>query len=109
MARISACAVGPGAAIGPLPASAITCPVAGAAAASRGEVERLRAAGGVALTGGVLTPRGVKIEGGDIVTADGEPVADAEPARLFRYHKPVGLVTTHNDPKGRPTVFQALP
>ncbi len=36
-------------------------------------------------------------------------VGDAEPARLFRYHKPVGLVTTHKDPQGRPTVFAALP
>ena len=36
-------------------------------------------------------------------------VAKAEPTRLFRYHKPTGLVTTHSDPKGRPTVFEALP
>jgi len=36
-------------------------------------------------------------------------VSDAEPARLFRYHKPTGLMTSHNDPKGRPTVFEHLP
>ena len=36
-------------------------------------------------------------------------MADREPARLWRYHKPPGLITTHKDPKGRPTVFERLP
>ncbi|MFL5298661.1 MAG: pseudouridine synthase [Phenylobacterium sp.] len=83
--------------------------LARAGVASRRDVERLIAAGRVALNGRVLTTPAVKVEPGDIVTVDGEPVSDAEPARLFRYHKPTGLVTSHNDPKGRPTVFQALP
>jgi 23S rRNA pseudouridine2605 synthase len=34
---------------------------------------------------------------------------DAQPVRLFRYHKPSGLLTTHRDPQGRPTVFERLP
>jgi 23S rRNA pseudouridine2605 synthase len=83
--------------------------LARAGVASRRDVEKLIAAGRVALNGAVLTTPAVKVEPGDIVTVDGEVVSDAEPARLFRYHKPPGLVTTHNDPKGRPTVFQALP
>ena len=40
---------------------------------------------------------------------DGEPLPDAAPARLWRYHKPAGLITTHRDPKGRPTIFDKLP
>ncbi|MFZ5671196.1 MAG: pseudouridine synthase [Pseudomonadota bacterium] len=83
--------------------------LARAGVASRREVERLIAAGRVALNGRVLTTPAVKVEPGDILTVDGEVVASAEPTRVFRYHKPVGLVTTHSDPKGRPTVFQALP
>lgn len=83
--------------------------LARAGVASRREVERLIEAGRVALNGRVLTTPAVKVEPGDILTVDGTVVSEAEPARLFRYHKPTGLVTTHRDPQGRPTVFDALP
>ncbi|MGA0603352.1 pseudouridine synthase [Caulobacter sp. KR2-114] len=83
--------------------------LARAGVASRREVERLIEAGRVALNGQTLTTPAVKVAAGDIVTVDGEVIGEAEPARLFRYHKPPGLVTTHNDPKGRPTVFETLP
>jgi 23S rRNA pseudouridine2605 synthase len=83
--------------------------LARAGVASRREVERLIEAGRVALNGRVLTSPAVKVEAGDILTVDGEVVEDAEPARLFRYHKPAGLVTSHKDPQGRPTVFERLP
>jgi 23S rRNA pseudouridine2605 synthase len=83
--------------------------LARAGVASRREVERLIADGQVALNGVVLESPAVKVGPADILTVAGEPVARAEPARLFRYHKPAGLVTTHKDPQGRPTVFDALP
>ncbi len=83
--------------------------LARAGVASRREVERLIEAGRVALNGQVLTTPAVKVEPGDILTVDGNVVEAAEPTRLFRYHKPAGLVTTHADPKGRATVFQSLP
>ena len=83
--------------------------LARAGVASRREVERLIEAGRVALNGKVLTTPAVKVEAGDILTVDGAVVSEAEPARLFRYHKPVDLVTSHKDPQGRPTVFEALP
>ena len=83
--------------------------LARAGVASRREVERLIEAGRVALNGQVLTTPAVRIDPGDIVTVDGEVVGEVEPTRVFRYHKPVGLLTSHNDPQGRPTVFEALP
>ena len=83
--------------------------LARAGVASRREVERLIEAGRVAINGQTLTTPAVKVEPGDIVTVDGEVIGGPEPVRLFRYHKPAGLVTTHADPKGRPTVFQHLP
>lgn len=43
------------------------------------------------------------------VTVDGNPVNEPAPARLFRYHKPTGLLTTERDPKGRATIYDRLP
>ena len=83
--------------------------LARAGVASRREVERLIELGRVAVNGQVLVTPAVKIAANDVVTVDGAVISAAEPTRVFRYHKPAGLMTTHNDPKGRPTVFQALP
>ena len=83
--------------------------LARAGVASRREVERLIEAGKVALNGQVLASPGVKVGPDDILTVDGAVVSAAEATRVFRYHKPAGLMTTHSDPKGRATVFESLP
>jgi 23S rRNA pseudouridine2605 synthase len=83
--------------------------LARAGVASRREVERLIGEGRVALNGEVLASPAVKVARGDLLTVDGKLVEAAEPTRLWLYHKPPGLVTTHKDPHDRPTVFQHLP
>ncbi|WP_376788198.1 pseudouridine synthase [Phenylobacterium montanum] len=83
--------------------------LARAGVASRRDVEKLIAEGRVALNGEVLTTPAIKVGPDDLLTVDGAPVGEAEPTRVWRYHKPTGLVTTHKDPKGRPTVFEHLP
>ncbi len=82
--------------------------LARAGIASRREVERMIAEGRVALNGiKIETPATIlpHLRG---VTVDGKPVASAEPTRLFRFHKPSGLITAERDPAGRPTIYAAL-
>jgi 23S rRNA pseudouridine2605 synthase len=76
---------------------------------SRRDAEKLIAEGRVALNGETVTSQGVRAGEHDVIAIDGKPLGEPEPARLWRYHKPAGLVTTHKDPEGRPTVFAALP
>lgn len=61
------------------------------------------------LNGKLLDTPAVKVTAADIVLVDGRQVGAAEATRMWLYHKPSGLVTTHRDPAGRPTVFQNLP
>jgi 23S rRNA pseudouridine2605 synthase len=83
--------------------------IARAGVCSRRDAERLIAEGRVTLDGEAVTTPATIIEGDHLIAIDGKPVAEPEEARLWRYHKPKGLVTTHKDPQGRPTVFQTLP
>lgn len=76
---------------------------------SRREAERWIADGRVSVNGKLLKTPAFEVSGADKVIVDGRPLPTAEPARLWRYHKPKGLVTTHSDPEGRPTVFEKLP
>ncbi|WP_281320823.1 pseudouridine synthase [Iodidimonas sp. MBR-22] len=76
---------------------------------SRREVERMIEAGRVAINGQILKSPACVIETLDGIAVDGKPVMQAEATRLWRYHKPRGLVSTHHDPNGRPTVFDRLP
>src|ERR1051326_3407019 len=76
---------------------------------SRRDAERWIAEGRGAGDGKVLTSPAVTVTPDSDIRVDGKPLPQPERARLWRYHKPAGLVTTHRDEKGRPTVFAALP
>jgi 23S rRNA pseudouridine2605 synthase len=76
---------------------------------SRRDAERWIAEGRVAVDGKLLTSPAMVVTEASVIRVDGKIVAKPEEARLWRYHKPAGLVTTHRDEKGRPTVFERLP
>ncbi|HET8729383.1 MAG TPA: pseudouridine synthase [Alphaproteobacteria bacterium] len=76
---------------------------------SRRDAERWVAEGRVSVNGTVLTTPAVTVGPGDRVLVDGQPLPERERARVWRYHKPAGLVTSARDERGRPTVFERLP
>ena len=83
--------------------------IARAGLCSRRDAERWIAERRVAVDGRVLDTPAVRILPGQRVTVDGKLLPQAEPARLFRYHKPRGVVTSARDPEGRPTIYSNLP
>ncbi len=80
-----------------------------AGVASRRDAEALIEAGKVRLNNEVVTHPAVFVTDADMIVVDGKAVGAPERTRLWRYHKPDDLVTTHKDPEGRPTVFERMP
>jgi 23S rRNA pseudouridine2605 synthase len=83
--------------------------IARAGLASRREAEAWITAGRVAVNGAVIVSPALNVRPRDRITVDGVALPGRARTRLFRYHKPRGLVTTHADPKGRDTIFHSLP
>ena len=77
--------------------------------ASRREAERLIETGEVAVNGKVITSPALNVTARDRITVSGKALPEEEPARLWLYYKPEGLVTSAADEKGRDTVFDHLP
>ena len=82
--------------------------LARAGVASRREAEKLIEQGIVTVNGETLTTPAFKVTPDMDIRVDGTRIGKPESPRLWRYHKPDGLVTTHKDPQGRPTVFDAI-
>jgi 23S rRNA pseudouridine2605 synthase len=80
-----------------------------AGVASRRDAEKLLAEGRVKLNNAVVTHPATFVAAGDMVVVNGALVDAPERARMWRLHKAAGLMTTHRDPEGRPTVFERLP
>ena len=80
-----------------------------AGVASRRDVEAMIPSGRIRLNNAVVAHPATFVAPGDLVQVDGKLVEEPQRTRLWRYHKPDGLVTTHRDPQDRPTVFEKLP
>ncbi|MEL6168055.1 MAG: pseudouridine synthase [Pseudomonadota bacterium] len=80
-----------------------------AGVASRREAERMIAAGRVAVNGALIDTPATLVTAADKIAVDGRPIDAPEPARLWLFHKPPGVVTSAKDEKGRETVFDILP
>lgn len=83
--------------------------LARAGIASRREIERMIVEGRIALNGTPLDTPATTLTSLTGVTVDGRPVETPSATRLFLFHKPTGFLTTANDPRGRPTIYDRLP
>ena len=91
------------------PSERIAKRLARAGLASRRGAEAMIAEGRVAVNGKVIDSPALNVTAADRIVVDGRPLGAPEPLRLWRYHKPAGVVTSARDEKGRPTVFSQLP
>lgn len=83
--------------------------LARAGVASRRAAETLIAEGRVAVNGQIIDSPALNVTPRDRITVNGQPLGAREPTRVWLYHKPLGLVTSEKDEKGRQTVFDTLP
>ena len=93
----------------PEKASRIAKVIAHAGLCSRREAERWIEDGRVEVDGLRITTPAITVTDSSVILVDGAPLKPAEKTRLWLYYKPKGLITTHADPQGRPTVFEYLP
>jgi 23S rRNA pseudouridine2605 synthase len=82
--------------------------IARAGVCSRREAEQLIADGHVTLNHKILKTAAINVTEADQIRINGKLLPQAEDSKLWRYHKPDGLVVSHKDPQGRPSVFDKL-
>ena len=91
------------------PGDRIAKVLARAGVASRRGAEALIAAGRVSVNGKVIDSPALNVTSKDKIVFDGKEIGEPDRPRMWLYNKPIGLVTSERDEKGRQTVFDALP
>jgi 23S rRNA pseudouridine2605 synthase len=91
------------------PGERIAKVIARAGVCSRRDAERLIVEGRVKINGETVDTSARKVQAEDLVEVNGTALPAPEASRLWRYHKPAGVIVSHRDPRGRPSVFDALP
>ncbi len=76
---------------------------------SRRDAEELIKQKRITINGEIVDTPAFKVEGTEKILLDGEKLPEIEQTRLWLYHKPSGLLTTHKDTAARATVFEHLP
>ncbi len=83
--------------------------IARAGFGSRREAERWIAEGRVSVDGQTLKTPATLVTDASVIKVDGQTLPKPQRSRLFRFHKPRGMLTTAHDPDGRPTIYDGMP
>ena len=83
--------------------------IARAGICSRREAESRILNGRVTVNGQMITSPALNVSPNEKITIDGKPLPASEPAGLWRYYKPRGLVVSDRDEQNRETIFDHLP
>ena len=76
---------------------------------SRREAEKYIESGRVKVNGVIIEELSFQVGINDQIHIDGRRINKEGKTRLWKFHKPKGLITSHKDEKSRQTIFQILP